>query len=253
MQAVEQSIVQIITEQVASLGRSDLFRSPLVAFSSAHDERYAQLKEQIGPWHKNPTELLPSANSVISYFVPFTKAVALDPKSVKDGSALWGEAYQEINTYFSHINQVLADYLTVQGHEAYTIPSTHTYDPAELKSMWSHRSAAAIAGLGAFGANRMLITAKGSGGRFCTLLTSANLTPNKTPAPNPCLYVKNGSCGLCFAVCPVKALAPTSFAPFVCQDELFKNEALLKQQHSNLTSVDTCGKCVSVCPFVYLE
>lgn len=253
MESLEVQITQLIVKKVADYTQNNLFRPPLVAFSAACDARYDQLKIQIGPWHNSPRELLPGVQSVISYFVPFTRQVVAAPKGQKDGSLLWGEAYQETNRYFEEINRAICDFLAGQGHSAMPIPSTHTYDPQELKSMWSHRSAAAIAGLGFFGVNRMLITEKGSGGRFCSVLTSAPLQPNTQPVPNRCLYHKDGSCGLCLKACPVGALRPDGFEKFVCSEELTKNETLLKAQYPHLYSVDVCGKCISACPFAYLD
>lgn len=249
---LEQEIQRIIVEKVTELNRPDLFRTPLVAFSSASDPKYAELKSIIGPWHCFPTELLPDAKSVISYFVPFTKEVVSQPKTVTDGAALWSEAYQEINAYFDEINHALASYLKDQGYQAETIRATHTYDPKDMKSLWSHRSAAVIAGLASLGANRLAITAKGSGGRFCTVITSALLEPNSTPAPQRCPYLQNGGCGLCFKACPVGALRPDGMNKFACQDELNKNQDKLRKE-TNLVSADTCGKCISVCPFSYIE
>jgi len=248
---IEIKVEQIITNQIIALDRPDLFREPIVAFSAADDKRYGELKEIIGEWHLNPTELLSEAKSVISYFVPFTKEVASEPKKVEGGSPLWSEAYQEINEHFDNINQAVSDYLNGLGYSTKTIKATHTYDPKDMRSMWSHRSAAAIAGLGSFGANKLLITEKGSGGRFCTILTSAILEADQNSIENKCHYLKNGSCGLCFKICPVNALSPDSIDKFVCQDEVNKNEAKLKET-TKLQSADTCGKCISVCPFAHI-
>lgn len=250
--SLELEIQTIIEKKIEDLGREDLFRSPLVAFSSAEDERYEELKHQIGEWHKTPKELLPEAKSVISYFVPFTKKVVKEPKMVKDGSALWSEAYQEINAYFEIINEEVQKFLESRGYLATTIRATHTYDPKDLKASWSHRSAAVIAGLATLGANRLAITEKGSAGRFCTVITSAPLKGTTEPVEEKCLYKKNGSCGLCFQICPVGALKPEGMDKFACQDELNKNEAMI-QKTTNLKVADTCGKCISVCPFAYIE
>lgn len=84
-----------------------------------------------------------------------------------------------INEYFNYINDEISKYLVSKGHVAKDIAPTHTYDPKVLKSTWSHRSAAAIAELGVFGLNRMLITEKGSSGRYGTIITSAPLRVNK--------------------------------------------------------------------------
>lgn len=248
---LEDKIKSIITSEVQLLNRQDLFRAPLIAFSSAHDERYTELKSLIGDWHLLPTQLLPSSHSVISYFVPFTKEVAEAPKNAVQESPLWGESYVVINAYFAHINELVCQCLIEQGYDAITIPATGTYDPKDMKSMWSHKSAAAIAGLGAFSANRMLITAKGSAGRFCTVITSAKLHAEPLQPIDRCLYHRNGSCGLCFAVCPPKALRGGDIDKFACQAELNKNKYLL-ETNNKLPNASTCGKCVSICPFAYI-
>ena len=175
----------------------------------------------------------------------------MEPKTCKHASILWSDAYQTINSYFEEINDAVKRYLIFQGYQAVTIKATHTYDPKDLKSMWSHRSAAVIAGLATLGANRLAITEKGSGGRFCTVITSAKLQPNQNPIEEKCPYKKNGSCGLCFKACPVGALRPDGMDKFACQDEVNRNEELLRKE-TNLIA-DTCGKCISVCPFAYIE
>ncbi|MDO5688963.1 MAG: hypothetical protein Q4G61_01790 [Tissierellia bacterium] len=248
----EMRIHEIIEEKLAELQRPDLYRQPLVRLSSSTDPAYDQLKTMIGPWHKSPREIQSNAMTVISYFVPFTREVAKAPNYHQDGTPIWAEAYQEINRHFNHINDAISDFLIREGHSATTIPSTHTYDPKDLKCWWSHRSAAVIAGLGAFGANRLVITEKGSAGRFCSVITSAPLTPSAAPDQVRCLYLNKGTCGLCFKTCPVQALAPESLEKFGCQEELFKNADHLKDQ-TELTSADTCGKCISICPVAYLE
>ena len=58
-----------------------------------------------------PEELLPGAVSVISYFVPFTKKVALHPNDSDEGSPIWAEAYQEINKHFININDAVISLL----------------------------------------------------------------------------------------------------------------------------------------------
>lgn len=249
---MEAQIRKIIGDKLSDLNRPDLYREPLVSFSDADDPKYIQLKDIIGDWHLTPKELLPTAKSVISYFIPFTKEVAKAPRKAAYPSPLWGEAYQEINNHFNIINKAVSDWLMAQGHKALTLEPTHTYDPKDLKCKWSHRSAAVIAGLGEFGANRLVITEKGSGGRFCTVITSASLHNTAAPVQNKCLYKKDGSCGACFKICPANALKPDGMAKFTCQDLLFDNERKL-QASAGLKSADICGKCISVCPFSYIE
>lgn len=252
METLEEKIINLIKNEVSALARPDLFREALVGFSLADDPRYDELKQIIGDWHYHPKELLTDAQSVISYFVPFTKEIVKASKKTETAAPKWGEAYLVLNEGFDHINEVICSFLEEQGYSAKTIPATHTFDPKDMKSLWSHRSAAAIANMGAFGANRMLITEKGSGGRFCTVLTSAPLQATKKTPENPCRYLKKGSCGHCFKACPIGALQPEDFDGFGCQAQTKRNEAILAAE-AGLDGADVCGKCISVCPVAYIK
>ena len=250
---MEKRISQIVAEQIATLNRSDLFRQPIVAFSSAHDPAYQELKTVIGPWHQTPTEILPEAQSVISYFVPFTKPVKLQPRQEENSSLLWSESYLIINPFFAKINDALSAFLHESGYSSSSIPATHNFDPAVIQCNWSHRSAAAISEIGNFGINRMLITEKGSAGRFCTLITSAKLVPSQPKKLSKgCLYREKGSCGKCLEVCPVNALSDNGFDKFTCQAETQRNKKLNKGIDI-LGEADVCGKCISVCPVGYID
>ncbi len=245
------SILNLIEKEVKAINRDDLFREPILAISSPYDEAYSRLKEIIGPWHKNPEELFPSVKSVISYFVPFTKEIAKSPSLSEEVSKGWAEAYIVINEAFDNINSSIEKHLRRDGYESFSIAGTHTYDPSELKSLWSHRSAAVIAGLGDFGINTLVITDKGSGGRFCTVLTEAPIPVTEYKAPCYCLHKKNGSCKLCIKVCPVSAIEIDKVDFFNCHDNILMKNA--KMLESSVGFADVCGKCISSCPYAYME
>lgn len=249
---IEKRIEEIINEQMEILNRKDLYRKPLVAFSSAKDARYEDLKNIIGAWHQTPTEILPDAKSVITYFIPFTEEVAMAPKKTKAPSSIWGESYQLINAHFRVINQAIADYLMEEGYSVEKIKMAQKYDKENFRTSWSHKSAAVIAGIGAFSVNQLVITEKGSGGRFSTLITSADLTNHQKPVENKCLYLKNKTCGLCLEICPPKALSAEGFDKSLCDEELIKNGKML-QESFGLDYASVCGKCISICPFAYIE
>ena len=250
--SLELEIQKIIEAKFAELNRPDLIRTPIVAFSSAHDPKFAALKEIIGPWHQLPTDFLPEAESVISYFIPFTREVALGPKNEPDGCPVWSEAYITINQHFHVVNQAVQDYLESQGYKAAQIRPPKAYDPETFHAVWSHRSAAVIANLATLGANNLAITEKGSGGRFCSLITSARLEPRQDPPKKQCPYPVNGACGLCIKACPAGALTESGTNKAACQAELNKNPERLKKLNAKFIA-DICGKCLSVCPLVYIE
>lgn len=250
--SLEAEIQRIIEEKFAELNRPDLIRTPIVAFASAHDPKYQELKTIIGPWHNLPTDFLPEAESVISYFIPFTKEVALAPKHEPDGSPVWSEAYILINQHFHVVNQAVQDYLESQGYKAAQIKPPKAYDPETFHAPWSHRSTAVIANLATLGANNLAITDKGSGGRFCSLITSAKLEPNREVPKKQCPYPVNGACGLCINACPAGALTEHGTNKAACQAELNKNPERLKKLNAKYIA-DICGKCLSVCPLVYIE
>ena len=250
--SLETEIRRIIEETFAELNRPDLIRTPLVAFASAQDPKYQELKTLVGPWHQLPTDFLPDARTVISYFIPFTKEVALAPKNEPDGSPIWSEAYILINQHFHVVNQAVQDYLESQGYSAAQIRPAKAYDPETFRAPWSHRSTAVIAGLAAFGANNLAITDKGSGGRFCSLITSAKLEPTRSAPKKRCPYFINGGCGLCLKACPAGALDGGITNKAACQAELNKNPERLQKKNARYIA-DICGKCLSVCPLVYIE
>ena len=250
--SLETEIQRIIEEKFAELNRPDLIRTPLVAFVSAHNPKYQELKTIVGPWHQLPTDFLPEAESVISYFIPFTKEVALGPKNEPDGCPVWSEAYITINKHFHVVNQAVQDYLESQGYKAAQIKPAKAYDPETFHAPWSHRSTAVIAGLATFGANNLAITDKGSGGRFCSLITSAKLEPSQTSPKKRCPYPINGSCGLCLKACPAGALDGGITNKAACQAELNKNPERLAKKNAPYVA-DICGKCLAACPLVYLD
>ena len=95
----EGRITGIIKSKIEELDRKDLFREPVVSFSSALDARFYDLKHIIGPWHRLPSDFVENAESVISYYVPFTRELAEEPLKSDMVSEKWSQAYIVINAY----------------------------------------------------------------------------------------------------------------------------------------------------------
>lgn len=218
------------------------WEEPLIAYASARDPLFLKLKTVISETHSLPTELLKEAETVISYFIPFKKAIALSNVNGKNSSEEWAVAYVETNKLITDLNKFLSKELEKQKFKSMILPPTHNFDETELISDWSHKHVAFIAGLGNFGLHQMLITEKGCCGRLGSLVTSAKIKPTTRPQKEFCLYKHNETCKQCVGNCIFNALKIDSFDRHRCYEVCLSNADLF----SELGLADVCGKCVSV-------
>ncbi|HET89993.1 MAG TPA: epoxyqueuosine reductase, partial [Chloroflexi bacterium] len=125
------------------------YRTPLVGFAVAADPRFAELRHIVEPTHLLPTDLLPGARSVVSFFLPFARWVVEANAQHREAVAReWAVAYVETNALIGRITAHLIESLGNLGVRAAAEPATHNFDPVSLVSRWSHKSVAVIAGLG---------------------------------------------------------------------------------------------------------
>ncbi len=244
MESLKEEIVKLIKESVLMSDPNNDFREPIVGFSSADDPLYIKLKEIVGPEVLSPKEILPEALTVISFFVPFSEQIVVSNRKENTASHEWAKSYLNANELINETSEKLINYLNEKIIKATTIKSTHTYDEETLKSAWSHRSAAFIAGLGKFGVNRMLITKKGCAGRFGSVIISEKITPDKRTKEEYCMHYNNLSCLNCVYSCPTEALKVNGFDKFKCHDKLLENA----EEHKDMGLCDVCGKCIVSCP-----
>ena len=223
------------------------WRDPLVGFASASDPAFKSLKQAVSPSHFMPSDLLPSARTVIAFFIPFHRSVVQSNIPGATASRIWAVAYIETNVLIQAIGHHLKLCLEADGQEAFASPATHNFNPQTLISDWSHRHVAYIAGLGRFGVNNMLITEKGCSGRFGSVITSIDLKPNTRSNAEFCLYHHNGSCLKCVERCPTDALSATGFDRNVCYSMCLENE----KQLASIGKADVCGKCLTAVPCAF--
>lgn len=200
------------------------WRVPLVGFAAAADALFPALQQAVRPSHAMPRDLLPSARSVVAYFLPFAKDVTLSNRKGDHASAQWASAYVDTNRLIVALNASLADFLAQNGFRTVVLPPTHNFLPAELVSDWSHKHVAYIAGLGKFGRHHLLITEKGCCGRFGSIVTEALLPPSERPEGEFCLY-RSGTapCSQCVQKCAAGALTEDGFDRRRCYDMLLEN------------------------------
>ncbi|HVJ50210.1 epoxyqueuosine reductase [Desulfitobacterium sp.] len=236
---IANQIIEIINEQINNAQTVTCYRRPLIGFASAHDPLFTQMKEIIGPHHLLPTDLLPTAKTVVAFFLPFAEDIVKAHRKSPNIPLEWSAAYIDTNALIETISQELKRELASSGISAVTQKATHNFNEQDLTAVWSHKSVAYVAGLGTFGLNQMLITPSGCAGRFGSLIISAEVPPSPRPAVEYCSYKREGKCQFCINNCPTGSLTQEGLNKQKCYEQLLK----VNQEFPDLGLCDVCGKC----------
>lgn len=239
-------VIDSINFQVDHAGTLTQYRKPIIGFASAHDPLFNQMKEIIGPHHLHPNELLPDAQTVIAFFLPFAETVIAANRKGPQIAREWAIAYIETNKLIAAISSELKKVLVFHGINVATQPATHNFNEQDLTASWSNKSMAYVAGLGTFGVNHLLITPVGCAGRFGSTVISAEITPSPRPTTENCLYIKDSKCQFCVNNCPTGALTLQGLNKHKCYAHLLEVDKLFP----DLGLCDICGKC-AVGPCAY--
>ncbi len=197
-----------------------IFEAPILGFCDAHDKSFEILKEPevVGCHFRYPREWLPTAQTVISIFLPYSEAIKSSNREQKIWPSMgWVIGRVEGHQLFQNLLLHLQANLKTAGFET-VIPTMDQKffsiaepteelcgDPLSFTSNWSERHIAYLSGLGTFGLSKGLITKKGVAGRFGSLVTELKLEPNKQHYKiynDYCL-----ECGACIKQCPVNAIS----------------------------------------------
>ncbi|MFW6082799.1 MAG: epoxyqueuosine reductase [Chloroflexota bacterium] len=240
-EALKGAIVRLIEEMLANAATQTPYRSPRVGFACAHDSRFSALRGIVGPKHMLPGDILPGAETVVSFFVPFREDVVVANARRRAAVAReWAVAYVETNELIKRVTESLVDVLSDRGFRATGEPPTHNFDPVQLTSHWSHKSVGVIAGLGSFGLHHMVITDLGCAGRFGSVVTDAALPHEPSRQRERCLTLAGGSCRVCVDRCPVDALrADGQIDKHRCYERCLE----VGSAFEDLGLCDICGKC----------
>ena len=242
-----------IKEHVESYKRRTNSRTdwgePVVAFAEAQDPLFCKMKGVVGPSHLLPSDLLPDAKSVITYFIPFSRETVGSNAAAKGTSKKWAQSYIETNQLIVDLNNALSDMLKKKGFRSATTPPAHNFDQEKLVSNWSQKHVAYIAGLGKFGLHHMIITEKGCCGRIGSLVTNAKIEPTKKVHTEFCLFKLNGSCGVCVEKCRPKALKTDHLDKQTCYKECLRNAKI----YTEMGLADVCGKCIVMVPCSFMN
>ena len=230
-----ETALEIIREKIRG---AYWIREPLVGFADVSSAHIRGLRSSAADDHLMPEDVLPEAEIIISYFLPFTRAAGECNRDGDFPSQLWADLYNRTNALIAEINEALVSALEAEGVKA-AVPAGG-FDTERLLSRWSQRHVAEAAGLGTFGVNNMLITRAGSMGRFGSVVTALKEKADLPMTEELCISKAGGGCLACVKRCPTGALSADGFDRNVCYFVCRKAEEEL--------GADVCGKCAVCVP-----
>lgn len=184
-----------------------LFDRPLLGYACAGDPLFEAFLAPgvIGPHYRPPQAWLETAQTVVSFFLPFSQAVRAQNRAAQSlPSQAWLYGRVEGQRFVEALSLRLLQALQEAGFEAvapslspdfWTVSEPEAPDGPAFTSNWSERHAAYACGLGTFGLSKGLITRRGMAGRFGSLVTSWQTPPTPREYDGP--YDWCIRCGAC--------------------------------------------------------
>ena len=225
-----------------------IYQDPIFAFGTANDDLYELYKSPdiIGSHFLPPHEWLPSANTVISIFFPYSIDIKSANSKIEDWPAeQWLHGRYEGQIFIKEFVEYVNKTITTAGYEciapAYDAryETGDTRDPSKspknrFTSNWSERHIAYACGLGTFGMSAGIITKKGTCGRLCSIVT--NIDFEKDTREYTEIYEYCTMCGKCAKNCILGAISKDGKEESLCSD-------FLDKVFSKHTPRYGCGKC----------
>ena len=247
------SAIDFVAAEPSRSNTEDYWRTPLLV-SAPIDERFDLLPQIAFNRHMHPYDLLPTAKSLIVFFIPFKHRLVKENKKGDRPCHNWGLAYVQTNDLIGRLSRALKNLLTSRGFAVELTPATHNFNEDVLMARWSHKHLAFLANLGRFGTHHMLITPAGCAGRLGSLVTEADLGDHPLiETKEACLLKAGKKCGKCIEACPVAALSQDGFERHRCWNRLKENRKILDYFADLPESTHVCGKCAAIVPCSFLN
>ncbi len=155
--------------------------------------------------------------------------------------------YRTVNAKLDQLALSLVTSLEAEGYAALPIAASQSLNTSPYEAVFSHKTAAALSGLGGIGKNGLFLHAEhGSKVRLATVLTDLPLSPQLPIVTNVC-----GSCAACVKACPAGAIYGEEFFEGCSRNDLFSAEKCsryMKDKFQLIGRGSVCGVCIRVCP-----
>lgn len=201
-----------LTEEMVGLV---IWDKPLIGYAAADNEYIGQLKNipEANIEMDIPEFWLPGAESVISFFLPYTSQIRKSNIPGDAPSTQWLHGRIDGQNLINALLKDTITFLEKNGYDAMSPLFDERFSPKmgrdtkenDFGSNWSERHAAYAAGLGTFSLSKGLITEKGIAGRFGSIITTAEFEPS-IPSHDE-LYGNCTMCGACIKRCPKQVIS----------------------------------------------
>lgn len=251
----KEALIKVIRDYVLTSeknihnGEFRFFDAPQIAFAKADDPIFTEYKTEgiIGSHFKLPTEWLPTAKTVISFFLPASEHVRTSNYDEGFMSEPWNHARFEGEAYIFDLRRYVIAYLEENGAKAMApvLDSGFSVNKDKI-SNWSERHIAYAAGLGTFSRNRGFITEKGIAGRFGSVITDFYFEPTTRLYQDP--FANCIECTSCIKRCPAGAISESGMDKDICLAYLSDKQRTNYNKELDHYPYIACGKCQTNVP-----
>jgi epoxyqueuosine reductase len=217
----------------------------------------ADVLNERAPEGRRPKDLLYEAKVSVVIGIRWVDALI---DGIPEVRSLYSRFMLAITWKFDILTMDLARFLQERGYSSLPIPNGDPYDLKELVGCISHKHAAAVAGLGEFGLNNLLLTSEyGPRQRFSQVLTEAPLQADHPSILNLCKNMTPKCEMACIRTCPARAIPAADLKDAGAWEKIAREGQRIDKQGCS-QYMDTlprmgrngyvyrCGLCIERCP-----